>query len=309
MHPPPFRFGLSKSTAATRRELGAAARRAEAVGYSSLVAADHLGILAPFTAAAVAACATERIRVGPFVLNNDFWHPALMAREAATLDLLSDGRLELGMGAGHMKTEYEAIGLAFHPAWERIERLAESVRLVKRLLSGERVTYRGRFYQLEQHQLSPLPPQGSSLPVLIGGNGDRLLAVAAREADIVGFSGFLPGRDGTDPSPTHFTSAGLSDRIDHVRREAGERFSELELNVLVQRVVVTSDRRSAAQHLSVSWPPAQEILDSPFVLLGTVEEIIDQLQEHRERLGVSYWVVFEGRSEGFDQVVERLAGT
>jgi probable F420-dependent oxidoreductase len=206
----PFRFGLS-----TASEFAQVARRPEVHGYATLLVADHLGSLAPIPAAVAAAAATNRLRVGTFLLNNDFRHPGVLAQEVATADLLSEGRFELGMGAGYMKAEYDAVGLGFDPSPVRIDRLEEAALLFKRLLAGETVTHQGRFYRFADHRLSPLPPQGAWLPLLIGGDGDQLLSVAARLADTVGFTGFSPRKGGTEPTTTHFhrRRPGRADRL------------------------------------------------------------------------------------------------
>src|SRR5436189_5839962 len=168
----PFRFGVNVRTAASQAEWADKARKVEAIGYAVLLVPDHLAdLLAPFPALPAAAGATPRLRVGTAVLNNDFRHPALLAREAATLDVLSDGRLELGLGAGHMQSEYEQVGLAFDPGATRVERLEEAVVIVKRLLEGEPVTFSGRHYRGTGHTLHPRPMQPPRPPVAIGRDG------------------------------------------------------------------------------------------------------------------------------------------
>jgi probable F420-dependent oxidoreductase len=252
---------------------------------------------------------TDRIRVGTYVLNNDFRHPLLVAQEAASVDLLSDGRLLLGLGAGWNIPEYTEAGIPFDGAGTRIARLEESVTILKRLFAGHAVTFNGDHYTITEHTLEPAPPQGAALPILIGGNGDKLLAVAARHADIVGFTGFTIRPEGVQPG--HVTRAGLDDRIEHVRHEAGERFAGIELNLLVQRAEITDDRAGRAGEIATEMegPSAEEILDSPFVQLGTVDEIATDLLSLRQDLGVSSFTVFDGRSKGFDGVVTRLAGS
>src|SRR2546422_1282691 len=170
----PFRFGVNVRTAGSHAEWADKARKVERLGYSVLLVPDHLAeLLAPFPALAGAAAATTRLRVGTAVLNNDFRHPVLTAREAATLDVLSDGRLELGLGAGHMQSEYEAAGLGFDPGATRVERLAEAVVVVKRLLEGEAVTYTGTHYRVTGHTIHPRPVQRPPPPIFIGGNPPR----------------------------------------------------------------------------------------------------------------------------------------
>jgi probable F420-dependent oxidoreductase len=307
----PLRFGLvGREPAATG--WSDLARRAEAVGYATLLFPDHLGIAGPLASMAAAAAVTERLRVGTLVLNNDFRHPGVLAQEVATAHLLSGGRVELGLGAGHMQAEYDAIGLPFEEAARRVERLEESASILRGLFAGEAVSHHGRYYRIHDHRLEPRPPQGGSLPLLIGGNGTRLLSTAARCADSVQFTGFLPREGGTKPTLSHFSANGLAERIEVVQQAAGPRFADLELSVLVQMVLVTGDRQAAADQLVAErgWDvTAAELLDCPFLLIGTVREISDQIRGHRERFGISYLTVFDGRSDGFDDVVAALAGT
>jgi probable F420-dependent oxidoreductase len=293
----PFRFGLSASRASSRRDWQDLARSAEAAGFDILHVPDHLAeCLPPLAALCTAADATERLRVGTLVNNNDFRHPVLLAREAATVALLTDGRFELGLGAGHMKREYEEAGLPFDPAPTRIARMAESLEIVRRLLDGEELTYAGAHYRIEGHRIYPVPATRPQL--LVGGNGDRLLTVAAELADIVGFTGFNPGRTRGGAAITHFTPEGLEERIGLVRERAGARFDSLELHALVQYVLVTDDRRRAAEDLAAQFGgglTAGQVLESPFLLIGTHEQMADALRERRERFGVSYWTVFARR--------------
>ena len=302
----PFRFGVSARHADSRREWQDKARRAEALGYATFLVPDHLAqILPPLLPLVSAAEATSTLRVGTFVLNNDFRHPAFVARDAATLDLLSDGRFELGLGAGHMESEYEEIGVRFEPAATRVERLAEAVPIVKALLAGERVTHDGAHYRLRGHRV--FPPGPRSVPILIGGNGRRLLELAAREADIVGLVGFSHRRGGAAVDMSAFGAEGAAERIAVVREAAGERFSDLELNALVQRVVVTDDPRAYADELAGDFGlTAEQALGSPYLLFGSHEAMAEELVERRERLGFSYVVVPEGALDDFAPVVSRL---
>jgi probable F420-dependent oxidoreductase len=267
-------------------------------------------MLAPLPALAIAAAATRRLRVGTMVLNNDFRHPTVLAREAATLDLLSDGRLELGLGAGHMKSEYDEAGLTFDRGAVRVARLAEAVVIVKRLFDGEPVTFHGQHYRLTGHSVHPRPVQRPRPPIFIGGNGPRLLALAAAEADIVGFTGITFARGGAAPDFSGFRAADVDARVGLVRETAGARFDRLELNALLQRVIVTDDRRAAAQELCQRWTALsmEDILGSPFVLLGSVDEIVADLEARRARWGLSYYVVQEPYADALNPVVARLAG-
>ena len=267
-------------------------------------------LLAPFPALAAAAAATTRLRVGTGVLNNDLRHPLLTAREAATLDVLSDGRLELGIGAGHMQSEYAQMGLAFDAGATRVERLAEAVVIVKRLLEGEAVSFAGRHYRVTAHTLHPRPIQRPRPPLFIGGNAPRLLAVAAREADIVGLTGIAFRRGGAQPDVSDFRVAAVDERVRLLRETAAGRFEQLELNALVQRVIVTDDRHKAAQELTARWPhlTADDLLASPYVLLGTVDQLVDNLRARRDRWGISYVMTHEPFMDALAPVVARLAG-
>jgi probable F420-dependent oxidoreductase len=308
----PFRFGVNVRTAASRAEWADKARKVEALGYAVLLVPDHLAeLLAPFPALAAAAAATTRLRVGTAVLNNDFRHPALLAREAATLDVLSDGRLELGLGAGHMQSEYEQAGLAFDPGATRVERLGEAVVILKRLLEGESVTFAGRHYRVTEHSIHPRPVQRPRPPVFIGGNAPRLLTLAAREADIVGLTGIAFRHGGKEPDVSDFRAAVVDERVRLVRETAAERFDRLELTALVQRVVVTDDRRKAAQELATGrWArlTPDEILASPYALVGTVDQMVDDLRARRERWSISYVMTHEPFMDALAPVVARLAG-
>jgi probable F420-dependent oxidoreductase len=304
----PFRFGVSVRRAESRADWREKARRAEALGYSVFLVPDHLAdIMPPWVALAVAAEAAPTMRVGTFVLNNDLRHPALVAREAAALDLLTDGRLELGLGAGHMEAEYDQIGLRFDPSAVRVERLGEAIAIVKRLLAGEEVTFTGAHYRLAGHRVSPTPVQRPRPPLLLGGNSRRLLDLAGREADIVSFLGFSHRSGGREFDFGAFGEDGTAARIDIVRNAAGSRFGELMLNAVVQRVVVTDNARSAAADLAADAKlSVDEVLDSPYLLVGSVDAIADGLRARHERHGFTYWVVPEGVMDAFAPVIERF---
>jgi probable F420-dependent oxidoreductase len=310
----PFRFGVSVRYAQSRAEWIEKARKVEALGYATLTVPDHLtDRVAPMPALISAAEATKTLRIGTYVLNNDLRHPVLLAREAATVDLLTDGRLELGLGAGSIKSEYDAAGFAFDPGRTRVERLAESVTIIKGLLNGEQVSFAGRHYRVTGHTIAPTPAQKPHPPILIGGNGRRLLALAAQEADIVGFSG-LTFRNGgaAPPDLSGWRVSGVDERVRLVREAAGDaRYARLELNALVQLVVVTNDRRQAAEELTRRWTQLtpDEILEIPYALIGTVEQMVEDLQAYRARWGISYYVVHEPSMDAFAPVVARLAGS
>jgi probable F420-dependent oxidoreductase len=292
----PFRFGLTtalpRGGVATRHF----ARTVESAGFDVLTFADHLvPAMPPFSGATAAAMATERLHVGTLVLNNDFRHPVETARESAGVATVSDGRFELGLGAGHMKSEYDAAGIPFARSGIRVDRLGEAVAIIRALLDGRAVDAAGPHYRVHAEAQSLLPPPAHRVPLLIGGNGERVLRLAGRVADIAGFAGITHNHDATEVALTHFGPDGLRNRIAVVRGAAGDRFDQIELNALIQAVVVTDDREAAAAELAAALggASAAELLESPFVLLGTHEQMADMLVERRERFGVSYWTVFD----------------
>ncbi|OBB74167.1 F420-dependent oxidoreductase [Mycobacterium sp. 852014-52144_SCH5372336] len=291
----PMRFGLTAGLPRTGEQMRAFARAVESSGFDVLSFADHLVPMAPpFTTATAAAMATEPLRVGTLVLNNDFRHPVETAREAAGLALVSDGRFELGIGAGHMKSEYDAAGIPFDGGAVRVSRLAEAAEVIRALLDGQPVDADLQHYRIHAAagQLLSVPP--SRVPLLIGGNGTRVLELAGRLADIVGLAGITHNRDATAVRLTHFDAEGLENRIAVVREAAGDRFERIELNVLIQAVVVTDEAPRAAEQLASTFGVSPErLLTSPFVLIGTHEQMAEQLTERRRRFGVSYWTAFD----------------
>jgi len=308
----PFRFGINIRDASSRAEWQDKARKVEALGYAVLLVPDHLAaMLATIPAVMSAADATTRLRIGTNVLNNDLRHPVLLAREAATMDLLTDGRLELGLGAGYMRIEYDQAGLRFDRGGIRVERLAESVPIIKDLLGGAEVTFVGQHYRVTSHKIYPLPVQRPRPPIIIGGNGPRLLALAAREADTVNLTGVTFTQGGTTLDMSGWKVAGVDERLRVIRDAAGDRFGALELSAQVQRVIVTDRPREAAEELQKTWKQisVDEILAAPFVLIGTVDEMVEALRVRRDRWGISYFVTFEPFLDALAPVVARLSGT
>ncbi|BCI52665.1 LLM class F420-dependent oxidoreductase [Mycolicibacterium litorale] len=292
----PFRFGLTTALPRAGADARDFARTVESAGFDVLTFADHLTpAISPFAGATAAAMATERLHVGTLVLNNDFRHPVETARESAGVATVSDGRFELGLGAGHMKSEYDAAGIPFARGGIRVGRLEESVAVVRALLDGDAVDLDGAHYRVHAGAGALLAPPAHRVPLLIGGNGERVLRLAGRVADIAGFAGITHNHDATEVALTHFGPDGLDDRIAVVRDAAGDRFDEIELQALIQAVVVTEDRETAAADLAgaIGGVGPADLLDSPFVLLGTHEQMADMLVERRRRFGVSYWTVFD----------------
>jgi probable F420-dependent oxidoreductase len=307
----PFRFGVNARSAGLRAEWREKARKIENLGYATLTVPDHLtDLIAPLPALVSAAEATRTLRVGTMVLNNDLRHHVLLARDAAAVDIMTDGRLQLGLGAGSIRSEYNQAGLEFDRGAIRVGRLAEAVTIIKRLLEGETVTFVGQHYRVNDHHIGPLPVQKPHPPILIGGNGPHLLALAAREADIIGFSGITFRNGGSAPPDlSGWTQSEVDQRVRLVRELAGERYENIELSALVQLVIVTDDRQKAAEGLTARWTQltVDGILQSPYVLIGSVDEIVEDLQIRRERWDISYYVVQEPYLDVFAPVVARLA--
>ncbi len=306
----PFRFGITASWASSGESWTALARRAETLGYSSLVMPDHLGRqLSPVGALAAAAAVTTRLRIGSFVYANDYRHPLILAREVATLDHLSGGRVELGLGAGWHVPDYRQLGMPYDRPGLRIDRMVESLDLVKRLLAGERVTHAGPNYHLDGARLEPRPIQ-ARVPILIGGGGKRILRIAAREADIVGL---LPQfNERGRPIFRQASVAETARKVAIIREAAGsaEAFDRLELNVLVaDGGLVGSGTGIPGSALNAVKSVAPRVIGgSPYVLYGTVAQVRELLLRRREQLGISYYVWRTRLMEQMAPLVESLAG-
>lgn len=315
----PFRFlGLAGPGILDRRQLTDLARRAESIGYSGLVLPDHLlEQHAPVPLLATIAAVTERLRIGTFVFNAALRHPAVLAQDLATLDVLSDGRLEIGIGAGWNRAEFRAIGLPFEPAAVRVRRLAEAVAVLKGCFGVGPFSFAGEFYTITEHDSHPEPAQRPHPPLFIGGGGRRTLTLAAQQADIVGLSPRV-GHDAqgrTRVDAHSITPAGTEEKIGWIREAAGERFAELELNAYPSGgpVVITDNARAAAQERSDQLYQqtgvrlsVEDVLGSPHVYIGTVDQLTQKVIELRQRYGISSIMV--GDIDTMAPVVERLAG-
>ena len=305
-----FRFGAQISFAGTGDEWAAKARRVEGLGYSTLCMPDHFDDqLAPIPALVAAAAATSTLRVGTLVLDNDYRHPLLTAQEAATVDVASGGRFELGMGAGWLRSDYEQSGIACDTPGVRIDRLAEGVAVVKGLLAGGKFSFSGRHYTVSNHPGTPLPVQRPHPPLLIGGGGRRILSLAGREADIVSVNFDLSsGSIGAQLGATA-TAGATAEKVGWVREAAGDRFDDVELSYTAYLTMVTDDREAVAAGLGVGFGlDAAEVLAMPNFAVGTVTEIADELERRRDELGFSYVVVGGECHEAMAPVVARLAG-
>jgi probable F420-dependent oxidoreductase len=307
----PFRFSLQIASAGSRREWIDLVRRADDCGFDMIVTGDHLGrCLAPLLPLATAAEVSDRLRLGMMVLNNDFHHPSLLARDLATLDLLSDGRVEVGIGAGHSRPEYERAGLRFDGASTRVDRLEEAVFVLRQLLDGEPVTFTGDHYRLDDERCEPSPVQ-AHVPLLVGGAGRRVHAIAARHADAVGFTGL--GRvldDGQKAEPTRFKSRHVDEDVAALAAAAAGRSTPLELQALVQAVVVTDDAIGVAAQMAAKHMPSltpEEIVEAPYVMVGSAGSLVDKLLQHRERWGFTHYTVRREALDHLEPVMEALS--
>jgi probable F420-dependent oxidoreductase len=311
-HPRPFRFGIQLASARSGAEWAELARKAEDLGYATLFLPDHFGDqLAPLPALMAAADATRDLRVGSLVLDNDYKHPVVVAKEAATVDLLSDGRLELGLGAGWMASDYERSGIPMEPAAVRIDRLTEGVAVVKGLLGERSFSFQGTHYHVADMDGLPRPVQRPHPPLLIGGGGRRVLSFAAREADIVGINPAVrSGR--VDIDAARDGVATTTDRkLAWVRDAAGDRYDDLEINILVYLCAVTDHRRATLDTMAPAFGlTPEELTEYPHAWVGSVDEICDQLVAARQRWDVSYLVVQGPEAmSAAAPIVARLAGT
>ncbi len=311
----PFTFLASFQGVVDGRGLAEMARRAESIGYDGLLIPDHLiAMLSPVPAMATIAAATSRLRVGTFVFNNDLRHPAVLAQDLASIDVLSDGRLDVAMGAGWRKQEYDAIGLPFDAGPTRVARLAEAITVLKGCFGDGPFSFAGEHYRITDYDAEPKPIQGPHPPFLIGGGGRRILTLAGREADVVGLAPRTIGTERVDPRSITF--AATAEKIGWAREAAGTRAGELVFNMYPSGgpVVVTDDARAAArtrrdelrQRSGVELSVV-EVLESPHTYIGSIDGYVEKFTTLRERLGISSFMV--GDIDDLAPVVERLAGT
>jgi probable F420-dependent oxidoreductase len=305
----PFRFAVTARWARNATHWRDVARRAEDLGYEVLLVTDHMGPqFAPVPAMMAAADATTRLRVGSFVFANDYRNPVMLAKEVATLDVLSGGRVEVGIGAGWSAFDYRELGIPYDAPAVRVSRFEESVGLLKRLLREETVDHAGKHYTVRGAKILPRPVQRPHPPLMIGGAGPRMLRLAAREADIVTFSPQMnaSGRPRLDA----ITEQALAERVIRLRAAAGERADGIELNVFVFDAAVTDRARSLMAAVSAQLRrAANSLVRSPFVLYGSRSSLRELLVERRERLGLSYISVPGNAMRAFAPIVAELRGT
>lgn len=302
----PFRFGIFASRAASGDEWRAKARRIEELGYDALLMPDHLGgQLAPIPALMAAADATTRLRLGSFVFANDFRNPVMLAKEAATIDVLSGGRLEFGLGAGWSTPDYETLGIAYDAPGVRVARMTEALRLIKRCWTEDRVEHSGTHYTLRAARVLPKPLQRPHPPVMVGGGGPVVLRLAAREADIVALAPQVDheGR----PLMTQVTLGATDAKVRVVREAAGARFGSLELNAIVFDAAVTDEPSGILDAVAGRLKAAAATLvESPYFLFGSVTTLRRQLLERRDRFGITYYSIPEKVMEPFAPLAREL---
>lgn len=318
-HDRPFRFAVHSSDAPDGPGWVAKARRIEELGFSTLMLRDHFDRqYGPIAAMAAAAAVTSRLRVGCLVFDNDYRHPLVLAKELATIDVLSGGRLEVGLGAGWMAPDYEQAGIPFDDPGVRVSRFEEAVRVVKGCFADGPFDFEGVHYTVRAHDAYPKPVQRPRPPLLVGGGGHRLLSFAAREADIVGLNPRRRSNAQWDDQNLPDATAEAADRkVGWIREAAGARYPEVQISVIVPFVVVTDDRDGFAKTVAASLEGSagdvdlspDNVLASPYVLAGTVEEICASLAERRERWDLSYVVFNDDALDAAAPIVERLAGT
>ena len=310
-HPRPFRFGVMAAKARSSVEWAETARKAESLGYSALLMPDHFGDqLSPVPALATAAAVTASLRIGTLVFANDFRHPAVLAKETATIDLLSDGRLEVGVGAGWMTEDYTWTGIAHDRAGLRIDRMIESIAVLRGLWGDDAFSFEGENYTITGMNGLPKPVQAGGPPIIVGGGAKRVLSTAARLADIVGVNPNV-GEGKVGPEAIASMSADATDeKLGWVRDAAGDRFDDIEISILKFVTIVTDDRDVVAGKVGGAMGmDAGTLLASPHTMVGSAEQIADELVEQRERWQGSYVTVQSDALETFAPVVAVLAGT
>jgi len=308
----PFRFGVQCGGDRDRADLEQLAHKIEALGYATFYVPDHFidTQMAPMIAMAVAAEATKTLRVGALVFDNDYKHPAILAKEIATLDRLSDGRVELGIGAGWMKVDYDALGIPYDAAGVRVDRLEEALAVIKGAWGPEPYSFSGTHYTITDYNGIPKPTQQPRPPILIGGGGPRVLRLAGREADIVGINPNLRAGAVTNDAAADSVAEMIDQKVAWIREGAGARFDDLELQIRYFFAAITDDRQGVGEAAAPAFGlEAEAALESGIACVGTIDEICNQLQARRDRWGVSYIVIGDDLFEAFAPVVERLAGT
>lgn len=304
-----FRFGVQVSKETTAKGWAELARRTEATGYEVLTMPDHFtDQLAPVPALMAAASATTTLRVGALVFDNDYKHPVVLAKELATIDLLSDGRLDIGLGAGWMISDYEEAGMPYDSPKVRIDRFIEGVAVIRGAMAEGPFSFSGDHYTITNYNGQPKPIQARP-PLLIGGGGKRVLTYAAREADIIGINGTLTAGVVGPEALSTMTAESVDEKVAIVAAAGAHRINDIEMNIRTFFVKVTNDRTATVEGISSMFGVSKDMIDaSPFALIGSVEECIEQLLERRERWGFSYTIVGAENIDECAPIVAALRG-
>ena len=314
-----FRFGVHTSDAADGTAWADAARRYESLGFSTLLLRDHFdNQLAPIVAMTAAACATDTLRVGCLVFANDYRHPLVLAKEMLTLDRLSGGRVELGLGAGWMGSDYEQAGMPFDAPRDRVTRLEEATRVIKGFFAGDSVSYSGDHYNIASHEMYPESTQKPRPPIMLVAGGPRMTRFAAAEADIVAINPATKSNEAwAEQNIADATAVAVDKKIAAIRAAAGSRYDDIELQIVAPFIVMTDDRDGTAAAIAGGLPAddpsldlsAENVLSSPYVLIGNEEQICETLNERRERWDLSYYVFNDDSVDAAAPIVARLNGT
>ena len=306
----PFRFGIQASKAGSRKEWVELAKATEDHGFSSLTMPDHFtDQLAPVPALMSAADATSKLRIGALVWDNDYKHPVVLAKELATMDLLSDGRLEIGIGAGWMATDYEQSGMVYDKPGVRIDRFLEGLEIIKHAMTGEKFSFTGAHYKITDYISAPLPVQRPCPPIVIGGGGPRVLKLAAQLADIIGINPSMKDGVVNAETITHMTADAVAEKIKIVENTAGTRMQNIELNIRAFLVNICESADEAINGTANMFKVAPEMIaNSPFALMGPPAKIAEDLLARRERWGLSYIIVGGEDVNSFAPVIKILAG-
>jgi probable F420-dependent oxidoreductase len=307
----PIRFGLQASPESDAAAWLDLAGRAEGLGFDALYVADHVGVgPSPFPALAAAAAVTSTLRLGTYVVNCGVRDPLALASDAATLDQLSDGRVVLGLGAGHTPAEWTMTGRPYPTPAERVSRLVEMVDVVGALLRGETLTYHGRYLDLDEAVLVEPRPVQARIPLLVGGNGNALLRLAGRAADVVGLTGLGRTLPDGHRHEVDWRQDAIDERVALVRSAADGRETAPVLDALVQHVEITDNRADAAARCAQMVPgtTAADVVSGPYALVGSVDELVEELIGHRQRWGISSYVVRAPAIDLVAPIIERVRG-
>jgi probable F420-dependent oxidoreductase len=308
-NPRDFRFGVEMMEPFQGMTWADSARELESLGYSTLFAPDHFDEgYGPITAMATAAMATTTLKVATAVFAADFRHPAVLARELASIDQMSQGRLEVGIGAGYQVNDYRGSGIAMDEPGTRVDRMIEHVRVLKGLWADGPFDFQGEHFRITALDGSPRPYTDGGPPIFIAGGGRRMLTFAAKVADIIGVNPTLSLSTERAASFRDSVPTSIDTKLSWIREAAGDRIGDIEIHGWLKQAHVTSDSRAVAERLTSLWQVGPEdILSSPFVLVGTVDEIVERLHERRERWGYSYFTVQQTAAREFAPVLDRLA--